>query len=461
MVSEEMTVDMSTMQHAASQVPSEGASCTLDEEHGPGDQRAHLLEQQRRRSVHYSLVPFLEILDEIKDNRHLQPTRGSLCRNPDCDCYAHEDVAEFGRYCCKQCALRRREKDKGIVHHNPRSFQIAPHGLHCQGHVAPGTSVLARVVDAFGGRPEAAQESNEKQPVMSAEAVQYKPGEVKKVNGRRTDVPHWHTPMPTIHEGEHPRPPSILNTEDVTEQQYDRFLHLMDVNGWDFEFAVMVLGQECVEFPRGHRPEQPRPKAPPPQPLQMNTEWRSQGHEVEPHKYKAPPPEPRWMTPADIAALTDDEVRGKYRQVILDHLQRVPPNPLLRNFQYGHLSKVEKIKYDEEREKIEAEQLLLAKAISVLEVSRNQNTSEVVPDEKNGIPVTPSNQDVSGRGGPSIWGPPDWRARGGEVGKGGKEDSLQTADPWSKTADGVGIKTSRQSKRRQWQWSQWWRPQQR
>ena len=86
-------------------------------------------------------------------------------------------------------------------------------------------------MDAVGGRPEAAQESNERQLVMSAEAVQYKPGEVKKVNGRRTDVPHWHTPMPTIHEGEYPRPPSILHTEDFTEQQYDRLLHLMDVNG--------------------------------------------------------------------------------------------------------------------------------------------------------------------------------------------------------------------------------------
>ena len=91
-----------------------------------------------------------------------------------------------------------------------------------------------------------------------------------------------------------------------------------------------------------------------------------------------------------------------------------------------------------------------------------QNPTKVVPDEKIGNQAELHNQDMSGRGDQSAWGPPEWSAWSGEVcGKGEGDpvrvetqnemkgwnrgvasDPLRCVDPWSRTADGVGIRTN-------------------
>ena len=49
--------------------------------------------------VHYSLIPWNQIVDEIKNYSHPWPIReGDRCRNPKCDRYANENVEEFWGY---------------------------------------------------------------------------------------------------------------------------------------------------------------------------------------------------------------------------------------------------------------------------------------------------------------------------------------------------------------------------
>ena len=71
--------------------------------------------------------------EEIKRGKHLHPTRGGLCRSPKCGCFANANKEEFEGYCCKQCGLRQRERDHGIVYDNPKPYQLELHGLRCQG----------------------------------------------------------------------------------------------------------------------------------------------------------------------------------------------------------------------------------------------------------------------------------------------------------------------------------------
>ena len=103
------------------------------------DQRGHECQQQLKNQmgVHWSLVPWYQILDEIKNHCHPFPIReGGHCRDPNCDCFGHEDEAQFQGYCCKQCALRLREQCQGIVQYNPRPW-MTNHGPHCQGTSMP------------------------------------------------------------------------------------------------------------------------------------------------------------------------------------------------------------------------------------------------------------------------------------------------------------------------------------
>lgn len=98
----------------------------------PG-QKLNQCQQQSRNQigVHWSLVPWIEIMDEIKNNCHPFPIReGGLCRAPTCECVGHDDKMEFQGYCCKQCALRWRENCADII------VVMHPHGDHgqfCQG----------------------------------------------------------------------------------------------------------------------------------------------------------------------------------------------------------------------------------------------------------------------------------------------------------------------------------------
>ena len=71
--------DSSPTPHAASSCPQQ-ERCD-SESSGP--------DQQSR--VHYSLLPWLAIKEEIKRGKHLHPTRGGLCRSPNCGCFAHAD----------------------------------------------------------------------------------------------------------------------------------------------------------------------------------------------------------------------------------------------------------------------------------------------------------------------------------------------------------------------------------
>ena len=65
------------MPHAASSCP-QRERCD-SESSGP--------DQQSR--VHPSLLPWLEIKEEIRRGKHLHPSRGRLCRSLKCGCFAH------------------------------------------------------------------------------------------------------------------------------------------------------------------------------------------------------------------------------------------------------------------------------------------------------------------------------------------------------------------------------------
>ena len=103
--SEERTAEvMSPGQHAAPQVPKGRMSCTPQQAvHEEDVQTAQWHECQRQLSlnmgVHYSLIPWNQIVDEIKNYSHPWPIReGDRCRNPKCDRYANENVEEFWGY---------------------------------------------------------------------------------------------------------------------------------------------------------------------------------------------------------------------------------------------------------------------------------------------------------------------------------------------------------------------------
>ena len=126
--SEERTAEvMSPGQHAAPQIPKGKMSCTPQQAAHADDvpSTAQWQERQQRTNVdvHYSLVPWNQIVDEIKNHRHPWPIRGgNCCRNPKCGCSANVNMEEFLGYCCKQCALRLREEQNGIVHENHKPF---------------------------------------------------------------------------------------------------------------------------------------------------------------------------------------------------------------------------------------------------------------------------------------------------------------------------------------------------
>ena len=103
--SEERTAEvMSPGQHAAPQVPKGRMSCTPQQAvHEEDVQTAQWHECQRQlrlnMGVHYSLIPWNQIVDEIKNYSHPWPIReGDRCRNPKCDRYANENVEEFWGY---------------------------------------------------------------------------------------------------------------------------------------------------------------------------------------------------------------------------------------------------------------------------------------------------------------------------------------------------------------------------
>ena len=102
--SEERTADMSHGQHAASQIPKGRMSCTPQQAVHEADVQTaqwHECQQQLRLNmgVHYSLIPWNQIVDEIKNYSHPLPIReGDRCRNPKCDRYANENVEEFWGY---------------------------------------------------------------------------------------------------------------------------------------------------------------------------------------------------------------------------------------------------------------------------------------------------------------------------------------------------------------------------
>ena len=90
------------MPHAASSCP-QRERCD-SESSGP----------DQRKRIHPSLLPWLEVKEEVRRGIHPHPRRGQLCRSPKCWCFANADNEEFFGYCCKQCGLRRREKDYGM-----------------------------------------------------------------------------------------------------------------------------------------------------------------------------------------------------------------------------------------------------------------------------------------------------------------------------------------------------------
>ena len=79
-------------------------SCTPQQAvHEEDVQTAQWHECQRQlrlnMGVHYSLIPWNQIVDEIKNYSHPWPIReGDRCRNPKCDRYANENVEEFWGY---------------------------------------------------------------------------------------------------------------------------------------------------------------------------------------------------------------------------------------------------------------------------------------------------------------------------------------------------------------------------
>ena len=76
--SEERTADMSHGQHAASQIPKGRMSCTPQQAaHETGVQTAQWhecqLQLRDKMGVHYSLIPWTQIVDEIKGYSHPNP----------------------------------------------------------------------------------------------------------------------------------------------------------------------------------------------------------------------------------------------------------------------------------------------------------------------------------------------------------------------------------------------------
>ena len=138
--SDERTAEaMSLGWHAASQGPQGKMNCTPQQaEHAVGVPLICQWHECQRRlrfhmGVHYSLIPWNQIEDEITNNCHpLLLREGDRCRNPNCDCFANEHAEEFWGYCCKQCAVRLREEQYGIVHENPKPFPTERHGPYCQ-----------------------------------------------------------------------------------------------------------------------------------------------------------------------------------------------------------------------------------------------------------------------------------------------------------------------------------------
>ena len=106
--------------------------------------------------------------------------------------------------------------------------------------------------------------------------------------------------------------------------------------------ALNVLGFEYKAEPKG----------PPPLPI----------------KYKSLPPQKT----AIIGPFTDVETRKKYTEVITAQLLMQVPDPMLRDFQFDRLSKVEQAKYLEEARRIEEEQIAMASVLSQGEHQREQ-----------------------------------------------------------------------------------------
>ena len=98
------------------------------------------------------------------------------------------------------------------------------------------------------------------------------------------------------------------------------------------------------------------------------------GLALEPHRHKAPPLQNK------IFALSDKEVRSKYREVIAARLLMKPLDPMLKNFQFDQLSAAEQAKYDEEASKIEEEQLQMGVAMSEEERSGRQSPTRMAVD---------------------------------------------------------------------------------
>ena len=229
--SEERTAEvMSPGQHAAPQIPQGKMSCTPQQAAHADDvpSTAQWQECQRQQrikvDVHYSLVPWNQIVDEIKNHRHPWPIReGNYCRNPKCGCLANENVEEFCGYCCKQCALRLREEQYGIVHENPKPFQLERHGPHCQG------KKLKKTDEVVSYNNEAMIDSNK-------DSVRRQLEEFKESEEMRLAMSASSTWPP-------PR---------LTEPQIERLLNIQKTTGLEFDQA---LACEHVPFPKGPPPE--------------------------------------------------------------------------------------------------------------------------------------------------------------------------------------------------------------
>ena len=172
--------------------------------------------------VHYSLIPWNQIEDEITNNCHpLLLREGDRCRNPNCDCFANEHVEEFWGYCCKQCAVRLREEQYGIVHENPKPFPTERHGPYCQG----------------------------KKPVNINEIVTPS-GEGDGVD--RKAIP---TTTPMYPSWPPPR---------FTDAEVDRLFGIQKTTWMNLEQAFNVLGSEHKDGPKGQPPCPINYKSPPP-----------------------------------------------------------------------------------------------------------------------------------------------------------------------------------------------------
>ena len=60
----------------------------------------------------------------------------------------------------------------------------------------------------------------------------------------------------------------------------------------------------------------------------------------------------------------------------------MPPDPMLKNFQYDQLSVVEKAKYNEEASKVEEEYLQMSVAVSEKEMSGCRGPTRMAQDDK-------------------------------------------------------------------------------